>query len=836
MNMKMSTAGAGFCAAVMAMAFQPAFPAPPPTTTAVLCDTPAGVVTPAESPVLRLRKGFSAEGATWLLADWTGRPVASGAWPSNGVLRLAPLPAGYYRLASRTAAGQDLRPTSLAVVDPDFEKPPRDSFFAAMTALPYVANARGGDYPWHGRDWMRVNADLLAVLGIPNAREIAIWPLEQKTREQRPAFTAAERHAHELLAARGIGIDPFFEKAPAWADVDKKLARDLKAIYDYSKWAVAELGDRASSWEYWNEPDIAYAPEAAWDYAATLKAAYLGMKAANPKMPVLHGAFCQPPFTSYNRLVYANGAARYSDVVNWHSYSPLNGIGPQVEGIRKNMAEAGIPDRAIWITELNTNQEGNSVEESVHRGCKAHSVEQELVLVEYVAKGEIAMMMAGVARTFYFILPGFNERQGAKDWGLTRRDGTVKPAYAALATLVHRVGAAMLAGEVSVGEGLKAYLFDHADGRQTLVCWAVSDMERTSREVRPQPLYARELRLPGGRGMVDVYDACGHRTAHDAARPLPVNRFATYVTGLAGLRADVPATRPGKVEIHAFPADEDPTVVVKVDNDPANFSLGANKTLAEMNVATGRVTVTVWNLDGVAKRGSLSVAGGTLLGLPPEIELPAWGKAVFATRLVPADPPSGAPVVRVCLDGVFGGRRITPLVMPVMATARLLAGTQVVTPEISDLSRWRRNDSAKEWKIAWDAQERAVRMDLAWAATNGDRWFYPRYALNLPKERCERPLVIEYEARMSQDKVENDVNFSHVMLVRPTGRLVYCEITSAGGGWERRRMVVPPEACAEPLVGLQFGCGPRGYAATFWLRDLKIRCLGPCVAEHPAAH
>ena len=799
----------------------------PTPVTAVVCDSPAGVVRPSDRPVLRLKKGFKTEGLAWSLADWRDRPVASGVWPADGVLTLGPLPAGYYDLVPRYADGTDIRKTTLAVVADADEKLPKDSFFAIMTALSCVAHRHYGDTPWFDGDWARVNADLLAVLGIPNAREIVYWPANQPKRDATPRFSKSERHAHDLLSARGIGIDPFFEKAPAWAGVgkDMKLARDLKAIYDYSKWAVADLGDRASSWEYWNEEDLhGYSPESAWDYASTLKAAYLGMKAANPRMPVLHGAFCQTPFTAYNRLLYANDATRYSDIVNYHSYSPLQDIPGLVRGVRRLMAEAGVPDRAIWFTELNTNQEGNSTEESVRRGMKAHSSDQEKVVVEHAAKAEIAMMMAGVARTFYFILPGLNERNGAKDWGLTRRDGTVKPAYAALATLVRRVGTARLDGEVKVGEGLKAYLFTHADGRQTLVCWAVSNMELSGGEIKPHPLCERVLTLPGNpQGELAVYDACGHRSKHDAAKPLTVCRYATYVTGLRGLKADVPPVPAGKVDIHSFAADEDPAVVVMLDNHPDDFSLGANKTLAEMNCPSGRVTVTVWNLDDRAKTGSLAVSGGTFVGLPGEIALPAWGKAAFDVRLVPDRLPAGGTVMRVTVGGVFDGRKITRLVMPVRATAELMAEARIVEPAIADLSHWKRNDSAKTQRIVWDEGERAIRMDFAWDPSHGDRWFYPRYELQLPAEACNGALVVEYEARMKQDKVENDVNFSHVMIVRKGEPLEYCNVMPAARSWEKRRISVP-EGRFDGIAALQFGCGPKGFAATFWIRNVRVYC------------
>ena len=806
----------------------------PPTVTAVLCDSPAGVVKPTDRAVLRLQKGFSPAGLKWTLRDWFGRAVARGDWPADGALTLDPLPAGYYNLYPETQDGVKLRRTSLAVIEPMAEKLPKDSFFAIMSALACVANPNKGDFPWFDRDWPRVCADLLATLGIPNSREIEFWPADQPKRGVAPTRPKHWQKCVDYLAERGVGIEMFYEKAPAWADVDGKLPRDLKAVYDFSRWLAADLGAKASGIEFWNEEDLDhYAPEAVWDYAVAMKAAYLGVKAGSRTTPFLHGALCQRPFTDYNRLLFANDVAKYSDVINYHSYAALAERPGQVDGVRKLMAEAGVPNRAIWFTELNTNQEGNSTEESVRAGNKAHSEDQEKVLVEYVAKGEIAMMMQGVARAFYFILPGLNEREGKKDWGLTRRDGTVKPAYAALATLVRRIGTAKLEGEVKVGEGLKAYLFTHADGRQTLVCWTISDLDRFG-EVKPWPLGEHEILLPGrdapgtreapgrdapGTRTVMTYDACGVRTECDVSKPLRLTRYPTYVTGLRGLVADVPAAKPGKVEFHDFASDEDPTVLVKVDLDPADFTLGGNKTVAELKRKTGRAKLTVWNLDGRAKRGSLSVCGGTFRGLPDEIEVAPWGKAAFETEFRPDPPAPGGFTTPVTVGGTFGERRLTTLKMQVQATAELLAQAKTVELKISDLKRWQRNDSAKSFALTWDETEQAVRMELEWEASHGDRWFYPRYRLALPEESCDGAMIVEYEAKMEQDKIENDVAFSHLMIARD-GKLDYCAIPPATGSWEKRRLVVP-QGSSRNITGLQFGCGPKGYKVKFLIRNVR---------------
>lgn len=63
-------------------------------------------------------------------------------------------------------------------------------------------------------------------------------------------------------------------------------------------------------WEFWNEPDIGFAPEGAWDYAAALKSAYLGFKAGDPELTVAPGGYARTPLLNYNHVVLLNGAGR----------------------------------------------------------------------------------------------------------------------------------------------------------------------------------------------------------------------------------------------------------------------------------------------------------------------------------------------------------------------------------------------------------------------------------------------------------------------------------------------------------------------------------------------
>ena len=790
------------------------------TVTSVHCETPGGVLMSGEAPALRLQ-GVKAENLAWTLEDWRGRLLEAGVWPASGRLALKPLPPGYYRVASFRTDGARLRDTTLFVTEP-MARLPDDSPYAIMTALPCVAHASRFDVPWHGGDLLRRDADLLAVLGIPNAREIYMWPSMQPSRDSKPTQPKSFRYAFDLMHARGVKLMPFFEHAPAWTkgdDVLSLMPRDLVQLYRYCETIAREDRGRICAWEFWNEPDTSKrSHEGTWEYAACLKAAYLGFKAGDPATPAVNGAFCHDPQGPYVKGVCANDFAKYTDVMNYHYDGPLCKYGQWVADIRRLMAESGCPaDMAIWMTEHNTNQEGNSIEESVRKGYKQHSRAQEAILTEFVAKGLLGMRMQGVARDFYFILTCINERNGTKDWGLTRRDGTVKPAYAALATYMRQLGRARLEGEIKSGGGIRTYLFTQPDGAQTILAWAVSSLDTVAGEINRNhlPDCAKPYVLPQN-GIHKVVDTCGMETS--ATGSVTLTRFPSYISGFRGLAADVKPVPAGVVGALPVEPDEDRRVVVQVRPNPADFELGNTKSVAEMKEDGGRLLVEVWNLDGAPKKGRLSVAGAQLSGVPSELDLPVWGKSAFEARLATSNFTGTMEVT-----GTFGGKRISRLVMPYRDYGRLAREAERVTLRTSDVNRWKRNTSASEWSCGFDAAEQAVRFDVSWRPDQVDRWFYPTYDLDLPAESCSNALAVAYEVKAEQEGGENKVDHCHVMVVYSQAsrkKALFIDQRPPTDKWDKRVVSLPLDG--EDIVALRFGCGPQSLRLRYWLRNVTL--------------
>ena len=288
--------------------------------TAMLCDRPLGVVYSDEPAVIRLVKDVSADGLKWRLTDWYGKGISEGSWPTNGALRLGPLPSGYYFLSGLYDATNRLRDTSLAVLD-RLEKPiSEDSAFAVMTSFSNTARTwktgvrERGDYPWYGWNARKAHVDILERLGMPVAREMVQWKYSQPKATDSPLPSPNEQDVDRLL--RGIGVRQCVmnNHAPDWTDAPEDFARNQVAQYEHYRILAEHYGDAAIGIEHSNEPDYSPVPAPAWEFAASMKSAYLGLKAGRDDLVVLNGAFAKDPQDEYVQDVLKNDLLEYCDV------------------------------------------------------------------------------------------------------------------------------------------------------------------------------------------------------------------------------------------------------------------------------------------------------------------------------------------------------------------------------------------------------------------------------------------------------------------------------------------------------------------------------------------
>ena len=789
-----------------------------PLQAVVTLDAPGHVYTDKETPIAR----GGAVGAKFVITDWRGRLTGhGGVFGMDGVATLSQMPTGYYHLKS---ADEDV--TFAIVPLPESRVFDRNSFYGTDSAQSWVSRRGAFSCPWNGGDTYRTVSDLIWRAGIPHVRDRLSWG-EVNKQPNKLDFSYYMYNA-DMLHARGITVSGMFHDCPEWAGRLKRLPSDLNATFKFCCQVAAAFGDRMGDWEFWNEPDVGFAPEPVWDYAAAMKAAYLGFKAGRPGITVLPGSLCHKPDSVYAHALFENDVAKFCDVFNYHTYGPIANYPKRFATLRRFMERYGIGDHAIWMTESSTELEGCASKPSSKNGVKVHSPEQELVKAEFYPKSQIAFQMEGIARNYYFVFAAFNERKGKKDWGVIRRDGTVKPEYSAISTMTRELISARLKGEINVGEGLRAYLFELPDGSQTVAFWSVSPLD-TFRDgiVQPTPDFTTQIFIPVADGAYRLSDLCGMQStviATNGNLALEATRFPAYVAGLHGLSATIPARAPGKVKPYVPKADEDLSIIIRVDLNTNDFEIAWQKTRAVLKGDTGRLRLQVWNMGDSAKTGHVEISNGLFTGLPNTISLGPRGTNPASIDCVFTPLDDSVFDQNIIFTGVFGGKRSSRLVLPIRLEKHFLSLCKKVPLACNNPKVWKRNTSADLFCVSWDEAEQALRFDVEWKNQHIDKWFYPTYKLKLPNESLCGADMIRFEVKSAQNKLENDFVASNIMLIfsDKARSSAYIHYSAPLGSWEKRYVELANIDSLADVTALLVGSNPKGSQCAFWVRNIEI--------------
>ena len=97
---------------------------------------------------------------------------------------------------------------------------------------------------------------------------------------------------------------------------------------------------------------------------------------------------------------------------------------------------------------------------SSRRGQAETTEAQDRLLAEFIVKSPILFLANGVMRSYFFVFPPYHERNGAKDWGMLRRDYSAKPQVAAFSTLLWELDRAEYLGEYDLGAGRALFSFN----------------------------------------------------------------------------------------------------------------------------------------------------------------------------------------------------------------------------------------------------------------------------------------------------------------------------------------------------------------------------------------
>ena len=635
-------------------------------SSATLVPTAPGGAFKANEPV-----SFSCYGECpqeWRLQDWRGTDVRQVRL--DGARTIENPGTGYWKLVAGTNA------VTFAVVGDPSVRAAECGFFAVDSAQSWCASKKMFDCPWYGGDTYRAVTEILRRAGIRHVRDRMGWGHVKKTAESPVKGDRYGKNA-DLLAAVGIRISSVFHDAPAYADVAGLLPRELAATRDFCRDVARFFGDKVEMWEFWNEPDIFFAEAPVWDYAAAFKAGALGYRAGNPKAIVANAAFANAILSPYGDGLAENGVWSYSDVLNWHTYADLKDYPKLYAEKAAYLRKHGVRDLASVLTECGTNQEGDSDGDGAQKGKKAHSPKQELVHAEFLPKSMITHQMFGSWRDYFFMFGVLNERDGKKDWGIMRRDGLVKPAYAALATLTEYAGDKVLLGETKFAEGVRTYVYSNKDGRQTLVAWTESELDTQKGVVTADNLWPRTVRIPVRAVPQRMADMCGRvlkPVVANGVLTLELTRYPMYVEGWLGLVAATPCAVPA-IPVRRPESDtEDLTLIVRADFAKDDWYIHESKAKAIWTNGVGRLTLSVWNLSERSKSVALDVTGVRLVGIPPAVTVPADGKVEISASC--AAETTGEAVLKVV--AVADGRRSAPLAVPFERRARLVPSSKAV--------------------------------------------------------------------------------------------------------------------------------------------------------------
>jgi hypothetical protein len=441
------------------------------------------------------------------------------------------LPPGYYTYIvaqSESTELENLAFTKLAVIrQPPALQPDRN---------PYGIDAF---LSWRLKkaEDVRLAASLIRKTGVGWVRDRFSWA------QMNPAPNTIDLKHYltfdRLQRDAGLRILQVFHDCPLWAssastgDEEARMhsapENTMHALNFFRK-VANEFSEACTYWEIWNEMDIpVFFLGTAEEYAAILKASYLGIKKGNPQAKVLLGSvtFGSGEITWGEKTYYddeadrfvekilENGAAEYFDIYNMHHYGAVDELPGRIRRNKRIMQRFSCR-KPIWITEMGfTSTERMSADVQPSERSQA----------ETLVKSYCVAFSEGVEKFFYFCFPSFIEH-GTSFWGIFQeKDSTwePKPAYVALATMIQALEDSPCIGRLTtVPDSVSAFVFDHKD-TYTILLWG--EQETTQR-------VCLQFAHPTTCTLRSLYGK-DQTTASTSSLTLPLSSSPVYLLGIA---------------------------------------------------------------------------------------------------------------------------------------------------------------------------------------------------------------------------------------------------------------------------------------------------------------
>ena len=396
------------------------------------------------------------DGDTWRAVDYEGRVVAEGR-VGAGPVELGLLPVGYYEVLRK--AGPTTNRLSLGVLEGLRAPTPLSSPIGIDVAMAWF-------YP---KDKMASAANLCALAGMNRVRDRLSWP-ELEPRKGQFAGTNRYDWSAQAQSAAGLHVLQVGHRSPDWANPNgQRFPLDLRDTYNFHRELARRWRGQVVAFEPWNEADIAmFGGHTGSEMASLQKAAYLGLKAGNPKVIACLNVFAAHRQATLRDL-RENEAWPYFDTFNLHHYEAFDAYPKLYADFRA--VSAGKP---LWVTECSVPVKWHGDERLQEPTDEDLRVQGERVTMTYACA-----IHEGPEAVFYFMLPHYVE--GQTQFGVLRPDLTPRPAYVALAAAGRLLADARPLGRVKTGnDAIHAYLFRaRPDGQRAdvLVAWSTRDAD-----------------------------------------------------------------------------------------------------------------------------------------------------------------------------------------------------------------------------------------------------------------------------------------------------------------------------------------------------------------------
>jgi hypothetical protein len=279
-----------------------------------------------------------------------------------------------------------------------------------------------------------------------------------------------------LIESAGLRLIARVDNQPVWARADKVFPGNgppdrIQDFADFVHALAVRYKGRIAAYELWNEPNLARewgnAPPDPKHYVELLKAGYEAIKSADPQALVISaglapttasGAIAMPDI-QFIKEMYQAGAAKYFDLLGAHGagYKAPPEMSPDavasdpafnhgegaagriycfrhIEDVRKVMEENGDGAKRVAVLEF-----GWTTDNRPGSPYQWHAVTEQQQADYLVGAYEWARAhwqpWIGVMSAIYIAAPYWTPNDEEYYWSITRPDGTVRPAYRALAAM-----------------------------------------------------------------------------------------------------------------------------------------------------------------------------------------------------------------------------------------------------------------------------------------------------------------------------------------------------------------------------------------------------------------